>query len=180
MNKLRKETLINEILFWKEHNMLPGNYCDFLLAHYQDEETILDENMNKSQHVKWHWKQIFPYFFAVLMFPLSFVIIYFTEFSFVLQTLILTLFIIISFLLGRYYTKKEVWHPIFYIMGTMIVLLLSIHINAVLFQNEPIRLYTTLFLNCGLWLLLGRVFSLIFFSISGVLGILILIGALIF
>lgn len=157
--------------------MLPENYCDFLLAHYQDEETKLDEDMNRSQHVKWHWKQFFPYFFAVLLFPLSFVIIYFTEFSFVLQTLILAIFIISSFLLGKYYTKKDVWHPIFYIMATMIVLLLSIHTNTVLFQNEPTKLYTTLFLNCGLWLLLGRVFSLIFFSISGVLGILILVSS---
>ncbi|WP_088007992.1 hypothetical protein [Indiicoccus explosivorum] len=38
MEKQRKEMILNEIQFWKEHQLLPAHYCDFLITLYQQGE----------------------------------------------------------------------------------------------------------------------------------------------
>ncbi len=36
MDETRKQIIINEIEYWKEHHLLPEQYCDFLLALYTE------------------------------------------------------------------------------------------------------------------------------------------------
>lgn len=40
MKNQRKETILNEILFWKENNLLPAHYCDFLSTLYAEGEEL--------------------------------------------------------------------------------------------------------------------------------------------
>lgn len=46
MDQKRKQVLILEINSWKQNNLLPGHYCDFLLALYTEGQ----QNVNKSSH----------------------------------------------------------------------------------------------------------------------------------
>ena len=39
MTKQRKQIIVNEIAFWKQHKMLPDHYCDFLTSLYTGGES---------------------------------------------------------------------------------------------------------------------------------------------
>ena len=52
MKENRIETIVNEIHYWKEHRLLPGEYCDFLLALYtqgQRDSSDRDIEFNNSK-----------------------------------------------------------------------------------------------------------------------------------
>ena len=38
MDPTRKKIILNEINFWKQNNMLPEHYCDYLIALYSEGE----------------------------------------------------------------------------------------------------------------------------------------------
>lgn len=173
LDSSRKEVIIKEIMYWKDHKMLPDHYCDYLLALYSEGELNNElSNVNKRKHGK---KFGIFLFILCLLVIISFFVIYFTELAFILQTMILTCFVVFLLILGFYYSKKEFWYPIFYIGAAFLFLLLSVHIIDKEFNNNPLALYTTLFFNCFIWLLTGWRLRLLYFVISGVLGLLLLI-----
>ncbi|KIQ94791.1 hypothetical protein LH47_01161 [Anoxybacillus thermarum] len=87
MEQKRKEIIINEIKYWKQTRLLPEQYCDFLLALYTEGNGDDVETRTK-QVPAWAIRATA----AMIGICLSFVllVIYFTELSFVLQTLILS------------------------------------------------------------------------------------------
>lgn len=48
MDQKRKQVLILEINRWKQNNLLPGHYCDFLLALYTEGRHQVHKNSHKS------------------------------------------------------------------------------------------------------------------------------------
>ncbi|KYD11580.1 hypothetical protein MXL46_02965 [Heyndrickxia sporothermodurans] len=173
MDSSRKEVIINEIIYWKNHKMLPDHYCDYLLALYSEGELNNEiSDVNKRKH---GGKFGIFLFILCLIVSVSLFVIYFTELAFILQTMILTSFVVFLLILGFYYSNKEFWYSIFYIGAAFLFLLLSIHIIEKLFNNNSLALYITLFFNCFIWLLTGWRMKLLYFIISGVLGILVLI-----
>ncbi|MGE8206217.1 hypothetical protein ACQKP0_16955 [Heyndrickxia sp. NPDC080065] len=171
MNSERKETIIKEILYWKEHKMLPDHYCDYLLALYSEGELKKDLSKRKKG-----FNKLAVFLFLIsLSFVVSLFVIYFTEIDFILQTMILTSFVVLFLILGFYYSKKEFWYSIFYIGAALILLLLSVHLNRKLFNQNTLTLYITLFLNCFIWLITGWKLKLVFFIVSGIIGIITLI-----
>ena len=45
--KVRKQIIINEIIYWKKNRMLPEHYCDFLLALYTKGNGLQDQSKNR-------------------------------------------------------------------------------------------------------------------------------------
>ncbi len=166
MNDSRKKTIIKEILFWKEHNMLPGNYCDFLLAMYQDDTESLIKESGKKQN-----KLVIYLSVICLILCIAVFVIYFTELAFILQTVFLTVFVVLFLILGIYYFKKEYWYFIFFLGSALLLLLLSIFLNDKLFHNDSRVLVTTLILNCTIWIFAGWKLKLRSFLFAGIIGI---------
>jgi hypothetical protein len=167
MDDSRKKTIIKEILFWKEHNMLPGNYCDFLLAMYQDDT---NEIISKKPREKKNKLLIYLSMICLIL-CLAVFVIYFTELAFILQTVFLAVFVVLFLILGIYYFKKEYWYFIFFLGSALLLLLTTIYLNDKLFHNDPRELVTTLIINCILWLLAGWKLKLKSFLFAGIIGI---------
>ncbi|KHF31219.1 hypothetical protein LR68_00168 [Anoxybacillus sp. BCO1] len=102
MEQKRKEIIINEIKYWKQTRLLPEQYCDFLLALYTEGNRDDVETQTK-QVPAWAIRATAVMIGICLLFAL--LVIYFTELSFVLQTLILSLFVIILFCFCSFFCK---------------------------------------------------------------------------
>ncbi|MCA1054866.1 hypothetical protein LCM10_07680 [Rossellomorea aquimaris] len=167
----RQAVIIDEIKFWKKHNMLPEHYCDYLLTLYTKGE---EEPAHSASQRKMNELSMMIVFLAAII-SISLFVIYFTELSVVLQTAILTGFVVLLTGMGIYYTKKKV-SPVFILISVAFILLLgSIRITDEMSGGSPLMLYTALFLNCILWFVLGLKTKLIYFTLSGVIGSLFLI-----
>ncbi|MDH5160155.1 hypothetical protein [Heyndrickxia oleronia] len=170
MNSSRKEVIIKEIIYWKEHKMLPDHYCDYLLALYSEGEFENNHNDRMKSNKLVNRLSLFLILIGALLL-ISLFVIYFTELAFVLQMMILTSFVVLLLILGIYYSKKETWYYIFYISSAILLLLLSVQLTDKFFYHYSIALLITLFLNCILWVATGWKLKLLFFTVSGVVGI---------
>ncbi|MGR3765061.1 hypothetical protein [Rossellomorea sp. NS-SX7] len=168
----RQAVIINEIKFWKQNNMLPDQYCDYLLALYTKGEENHSDPSHKKGRKKLNYMTIL--LSGVVMF-ISLFVIYFTELSVVLQTAILTGFVVLLIGWGIYYSKKKVSTVPILISAAFIILLLSISITEEISDGSPHMAYATLFLNCLLWIVLGIKRKLIYFTLSGAIGGLLLV-----
>ena len=150
--------------------MLPPHYCDYLLALYTQGEEFT-ESGRRAQIKRVH---ITSALLAFLLLPVAVCILYFTELSFLLQTVILTSFVGSLLLLALYFSRKNVLAPLLFLGAAIILLLLSLELNTQMFDNSLYTLYGLLSLNCLLWVYTGVKLKLLYFSISGGLGFLVI------
>jgi hypothetical protein len=173
----RQAVIINEIKFWKQNKMLPDQYCDYLLALYTNGEENLSKPSTKKGKIM---DNNIPILLSAVVMLISLFVIYFTELSVVLQTAILTGFVVLLFGVGIYYSNKKVSTAPILIASAFIILLISIGITEKIFDGSPIKTYAALFLNCLFWIVLGWKRRLIYFTLSGAIGgLLLLISILI-
>lgn len=83
MNRRRRETIIREIEYWKRSRLLPEHYCNYLLALYTEGDASLSPRRPLRSRLEAS---------LCLLLPAAALAIYFTELSFVLQTLLCALF----------------------------------------------------------------------------------------
>ena len=174
MEQKRKEIIINEIKYWKKTRLLPEQYCDFLLALYTEGNRD-DVEQSTKQVPTWAIRATMAMIGICL--PLALLVIYFTELSFVLQTLILSLFVIICFIAVRFFVQNKMLTHMALIVGALSLLLLSIRVSDFYFSGSTNALAAAVMFNCFVWLLIGWRFSLMYFFISGVVGIILLISS---
>ncbi|QTC43535.1 hypothetical protein I7V34_09990 [Bacillus sp. V3] len=168
----REAVIINEIKFWKQNNMLPDQYCDYLLALYTNGSEHIPESTENKGTRNLH---IIAIIISVSIISISLFVIYFTELSVVLQTAILTGFVVLLFGIRNYYTKKKISSSFIRIAAAFLLLLISLDITEPLFGDSPYMTYAVLFLNCFLWVGWGLKRKLHYFTLSGALGMLILL-----
>lgn len=174
MEQKRKEIIINEIKYWKQTRLLPEQYCDFLLALYTEGNRDDAEQTVKQVPT---WAIRVTAMMIGIFLPFALLVIYFTELSFVLQTLILSLFVIICFVAVRFLAKNKMITHIALIVGALSLLLLSIRACEFYFLGNAVVLAITVMCNCFVWLFIGWRFSLVYFIISGVVGIILLFSS---
>jgi hypothetical protein len=162
----RKELIVNEIQLWKQANMLPEHYCDYLLALYTEGDGMEHSDQKNAQ------KKIIlkDFFLSICAILISLFVIYFTELSIVLQTTILASFVGLLVAIGIYYIKKQLSPLLLYMAAACILLLSSIEITEELFGRSSFGMYITLFLNCFLWIGAGLKWKLGYLSLSGMAG----------
>ncbi|HHY72983.1 MAG TPA: hypothetical protein GX497_07105 [Bacillus bacterium] len=178
MDKSRKNIVLNEIKYWKEHRLLPEQYCDFLISLYtegSEEEQRAFERKSRSYSYKKLLEQLF-YTFILLQLVITLIVIYFTEISIHLQIGLFTIFVIISFSSFVYLFKKK--HSFFHIaliIGILILFLASVHLVSVAFSARQIAIIITILLNCGIWAFIGFRLNLKYLIISGIAGAVLLL-----
>ncbi|SFA54052.1 hypothetical protein SAMN05216169_10399 [Anoxybacillus pushchinoensis] len=174
MEQKRKEIIINEIKYWKKTRLLPEQYCNFLLALYT--EGNRDDVEQPARQVP-TWAIRATAVMIGICLPFALLVIYFTELSFVLQTLILSLFVIICFIAVRFFAQNKMLTHIALIIGALSLLLFSIRLCDVYFSGSTSALAIAVMFNCFIWLLIGWRFSLTYFIISGIVGIILFISS---
>lgn len=168
MDETRKQIIIKEIYYWKEHHLLPEQYCDFLLALYTEGNGI-ENKRNKMSNNK---KQLLWF----LLIPILIFLIYFTELSLILQISFSIIFLFIGTYIIIYFTKKGFFYQIPLIFSALFFLFVSVEIIQKLYSSHVFSLYGVLLLNCLIWLVSGIKFKLMYFTISGILGIILLLS----
>ncbi|MCQ6273650.1 hypothetical protein JMM81_01500 [Bacillus sp. V3B] len=167
MNESRKQIIIKEIVNWKENHLLPEHYCDFLLALYTEGNGLQEKNnVFKRKYL----------FLLFLFIPVIMFLLYFTELSLILQMVFSSTLIFIGIYLVFLFLKKGLLFQIPLIVSAFILLFVSVKITLNLFPENYISLYVVLGLNCFLWLASGWKLKQLYFTISGILGLLLVVG----
>ncbi|WP_406686758.1 hypothetical protein [Rossellomorea vietnamensis] len=162
----KKETIIHEILLWKQTKMLPEQYCDYLLALYTEGAGI-DERESAESPKKHFLKDFLISISSILI---SLFVIYFTELSIVLQTTILASFVGLLMGVGIYYTKKQFSPLLLFASAACILLLSTMELTERIFEGHYLPLYVTLFLNCFTWIGAGVKWKMNYFTLAGSVG----------
>jgi hypothetical protein len=175
MNEKRREIIINEIQYWKRSRLLPEQYCDFLLALYTEGEHVSEPKRFSIKNNKTYLFHLSVLIIICLLIPITFLVIYFTELSFVLQMLLFLIFIAIC--LGGVFLfvdhKKFIHLPL--ISGALILFLASIQLSDYYFSSQKEVSAVIVFINCLLWIFTGLRLKFLYFTISGIIGFLLLL-----
>ncbi|MGR9049340.1 hypothetical protein ACQ4XT_11985 [Halobacillus faecis] len=172
MKHERTNIIIDEIRYWKQNQLLPDEYCNFLLALYtQGESQENEESTEGSQSLAFYMLMAMNAF----LLPLSFLVIYFTEMGIILQTVVLSSFVIGVWIHIRWLQyKKSDWLFVPLLNGALILLLLTVHLNQnIIGLGWPF--YITLASNLIFWLFLGWLWKVKTLFYSGVIGFIFLI-----
>lgn len=177
MNKERKQIVLKEIKYWKDHRLLPEQYCDFLLSLYTEgsekEQKVYER---KSFSTKRLFSQLFM-LYLVLQLPFTYVVIYFTEMSIDLQMTLFTIFVMTSFISAfLFYRKKNLFLHVALVVGVLIFFLATVHIVSIVFSGAQVALLIIILINCVMWIGSGYILKLKYLIISGVAGAIILIA----
>ncbi|WP_017755815.1 hypothetical protein [Calidifontibacillus oryziterrae] len=175
MDKERKETVLKEIKYWKDHRLLPEHYCDFLISLYTEGSATEQEAFERNS---FSFKRLFSNIFLlylVLQLPLTYVVIYFTEMSFHLQIGLFTIFVLVcSGSTYYFYQKSSFFLHISIVIGALILFLASVHVVSSLFSVD-FALIIIILTNCFMWIGIGYILRLKYLIISGIAGAIILI-----
>ena len=166
MDENRKKIIVKEILYWKDNRMLPEQYCDYLLALYTEGNQPQELKNEKSKY-KWQLQN----YLLLLLIPVFVFLLYFTELSFDLQMALLFISLIGLFTLTYYFFKKGFQFQISLFISALLLLLGTVELTVQVFPESPGILYAVLIVNCLTWLVVGKKLKLIYFLISGFLGI---------
>lgn len=170
MNESRKKIIVNEILTWRRNKMLPEHYCDFLLALYTEGNQSLETKEKNTKRFLWKNHYLF-----LLLIPMTMFLIHFTELPINLQMAFSLIFVLSGIIFTFYYLRKGILLQIPLIASALILLLSSVDYISKLYPENPKVLYFNLVFNCILWLLTGWKLKQLSFTISGCLGLVLLI-----
>lgn len=167
--KEKNEIIVNEILFWKENRLLPAHFCDYLLTLYTGGNNDFDEKESKPKRSQTLSINLFTSL-ILLFLPILLLVTYFTELSFVLQMVMSSIFILFC-LTGLLLLKRStlVRHTSLTAMA-VVLLMFSSNLSFTYFPHNLWILKGLLFLNCLLWFVMGRKFSLLYFQIAGIVA----------
>ncbi len=150
---------------WKQNKMLPEHYCEFLLSLYSEGN---NQPKKKESFILRNWWYLLTLY--SLMIPISVFVIYFTELSNVLQTVILLAFVVLLFFSAIYFSDKEKSFPLLFIQASVIFFMASLHFNLSYEEKSEWSLYLILFINCIFWGWIGLKWRLTYFYIASALG----------
>jgi hypothetical protein len=168
----RIATIIKEIKYWKEHKLLPEVQCDFLLALYTQGEEEVISSKKKS---KGNFLLYFPMFLLVLMVPFSFLVVYFTQYNFILQLSILLFFIGYGiWVYSHHYKKKSQFVHIALILLLVQILITTDFLTEFLRFNQYVTI-VFMILNFACWFVLGRKLRYKYLIVASVLAMVIIL-----
>ncbi|MDY0408461.1 hypothetical protein ACFFIS_02780 [Virgibacillus soli] len=158
MHNQRNAIIIKEILFWREHNMLPEVYCNYLLALYSKGESLpegLPEKRGEARRT--YYIQVI---LLMLLVPFSILVIYFTQFPYLLQLGMLFVFLSYSIWLYRNFKKHaQQWLCLPRIVVMFLIFFYTIFIGQHTFSNEWFILCIVVMNLLG-WFVIGMKFKL--------------------
>lgn len=172
MSNQRKQIILNEITFWKQNKMLPEHYCDFLTTLYTEGNEQQELTGNAKQSVMAQEKRKTMRKYAVMpLIAAVFIVLLFTIDA-VWLVAILTAILAVGCLVGAFYVakKNKLLAPILHLTGALLLLAITVQVCLTYFPGDLMTLYIALLLNCLLWFVSGLMLKIIYFTLSGALG----------
>ncbi|MEC1179954.1 hypothetical protein P9B03_15750 [Metasolibacillus meyeri] len=174
MSNQKKQIILNEITFWKQNKLLPEHYCDFLTTLYTEGERQVEIEGKASQSVMAQQKRKALRKYSVMpMIAIIFIVLLFTIDA-VWLVAILTGALAVGCLVGAFYLakKNQLLSPILHLTGALLLLAVTVQICMTYFPNSVTILYVGLLINCLLWFISGLTMKIVYFTVSGILGML--------
>ncbi|BAQ11401.1 hypothetical protein OXB_2930 [Bacillus sp. OxB-1] len=175
MSVQRKKIIISEIRYWKQNKLLPEHYCDFLITLYAQGEEVQEEMVTDAVLVK-EKKSFTRKLVLILVIGLLAGSSMFIFARYPLATLSSAAGVTLLFLLSTFRVSKLA--PFLYIISSFLLLMMSLKLWLLFFEGQTMLLIGLLMLNCVLWLYAGKLLKLLYFTISGSVGLLLIIGFL--
>lgn len=179
MSVQRKQIILNEIAFWKKNKLLPEHYCDFLTALYAQGEEVADDRKEKhSEAILAKEKKNISLLYVVLgivtiLLIASLILITTAAFIPIIASgIAICAFLYIASKLAR---TKSVMTPLLFVFSALLLLGISFKVWDVYFYDYPSVLIGLIIANCLLWLFSGLLLKLVYFSISGIVGTVLII-----
>lgn len=173
---------MNEIAFWKQSKLLPEQYCDFLMTLYSEgnhEQEVIGKAKNAVRNTEKRKKKTFA-----SLFPIVAVIIILLLFTIQFEWVVIAVAAVfaVGCLIGAiYFANRNKLLAMMLQLATALSLLgVTLKIYTTYFQGNNEILYMLLLLNCILWLLSGITMKIIYFILSGILGIIVIVSAWIY
>lgn len=169
MNVQRKQTIVQEIEYWKKSRMLPEQYCDYLLALYTEGEVVKRKDRKR--------KKILSTVFTCLilsLIPITFLVIYFTEMPVHLQMVLITFFILLSFIGNFTFRKEQILIHIPVIVSALLFLILSIKLLELNAFQLPATFISITF-QALIWFILGFFKKWYYLNIAAIITVVLLV-----
>jgi hypothetical protein len=170
----RKKIIVDEIKHWKKSRLLPEQYCNFLLTLYtegQETGTVKSRKADSNQ-----LGLVFFTTAGLALFGLTFLVIYFTDFSLLMQMTIVLISTAAMFALGMSVKKYDSRFVHLYILLTSLMLFFAlIHLVSFIFPNQFGPIMWAVTLTCFAWLAIGKKYNLKYLIFSGAIGLLLVI-----
>ncbi|WP_096188370.1 hypothetical protein [Evansella halocellulosilytica] len=172
----RKKMIVNEIKYWRENNLLPDTYCDFLLQLYTEGHEGVQDTKEKKRATFLIIDYLRPLtysLFMLVMIALTFLVIYFTQFSNTLQIVVLSFVFVIAFVGSIYFHWKDmlIVH-VYVISATFLSFILLLQIVQLVAPEQPLFLGFTIAALCSIWVYCGWRWKYQYLYIAGGTGIL--------
>ncbi|UCZ54515.1 hypothetical protein LGQ02_07065 [Bacillus shivajii] len=170
----RKKIIVNEIKYWRKNKLLPATYCNFLLQLYSEgTEDVGHERNNKQKRSMLKYIKPFTHsVFLLAMITLTFLVIYFTQFSDTMQITMISFALIVAILGSAYFHRKGVAVVHLYVISAAFLsFILTIQLVDKLFPEQPFVLGGTIVGLCTLWIFSGLRWKFQYLFIAGGTGI---------
>ncbi|WP_058307423.1 hypothetical protein [Gracilibacillus massiliensis] len=169
MDEDRKKIIIQEINYWKDHHLLPNQYCDFLLALYTEGEGANDEKKDNKQTAYY----LLFYFFDTLLILFPVLLFQLTN-NIIVQVIGIVITLAIALMMTTVFKRYKDLQESFAVMIFFVVFLFS----SMMLINEYIGYswitYSWILINSLSWILFGKIKKQFFLQIAGVFVLIIL------
>ncbi|MEK4129201.1 hypothetical protein NYE67_05935 [Solibacillus sp. FSL W8-0474] len=183
MSNQKKQIIMNEISFWKQNKLLPGQYCDFLMTLYSEGNHSDDEITGQAKKAIHNVEKRKKFNLAVF-FPISAFVILLLLFTIQFEWVVIAVAAVfaVSCLIGAlYFAKRNHLLAVMLQLATALATLgVTLKVSTTYFAGNNEMLYIFLIINCVFWLISGIMMKIIYFTISGILGLLVIISAWIY
>lgn len=182
MSNQKKQIIMNEITFWKQNKLLPEHYCDFLMTLYSEgnqNEEISGKAKNAihavSKRKTMNFSMLFPITAIVIL-----ILLFTVQFEWVVIA-VAALFAVSCLIGAIYFSKRNSILAVMLQLATALAALgVTLKVITTYFSGNNEMLFILLIVNCVFWLISGIMMRIIYFTISGVLGLIVIIGSWIY
>lgn len=177
MSNKRTDIIIKEIHYWKEHNLLPKVYCNFLLALYTKGQST-DDQERAQLHGKSHYSSLVQISIVAMTLVLSLIVVYSKHIQPFVQLLLLIILILLCF--WMYILLKnnnDIYKNLSLVSLLIIFLNVSIYITKYFF-NFPWIINVIILVNFSIWFFVSQRNQLKFLRYASLTGLLATIGYL--
>jgi hypothetical protein len=180
MKEQRKKIITSEIEYWRRSNLLPGQYCDFLLNLYTEGEAA-GKNPQQTREQTSTTFEALPAFsipkiemkwvaIALFMIILLYLAFHFTDFTLTMQMTLIGFLTILFYVLGFIKEKGSLSSHLFLAIASVLLALGGVYLLELYgYQANEIVLY--LAAACVIWYLTGILSGKRYLSFCALLGL---------
>ncbi|MFC0473487.1 hypothetical protein ACFFHM_23995 [Halalkalibacter kiskunsagensis] len=172
MDEKRKNIIIKKIKNWKQSKLLPDHYCDFLLTLYTEGEQFTKEK-ERNQFNLLIGQSFISFIMVQSLFVLAVLVIYFTDFSLIMQIAIVIPFSLALLLIATK-TINSIFSSIYYMNTALLLFLLTNKMVSVVTNGNVTLIMAFTMLHCIVWILAGWKWSNRIFTVAGAIGLFLL------